>query len=149
MFAEISKLLPWIRIKEVDLLVAPIHNSLIPIFIQKEKKQIVKTLCDRLKLHSSSIICLFRYCMSSPKLIHLPSIFVFKMFKWSGGVFPFNFGENIYEYVLFIHKFSLYLYKYKKLTSHKPELYQKAFIIERRRSYFASLGLNLRTNSNN
>lgn len=72
MLTEISELLPGVRlIEEVDLLGAPIHNSLIPSFNVK-KKEIIKTLCDRLKiLDIHPALCLFRYCMSSPKLIYL------------------------------------------------------------------------------
>ncbi len=72
MYADISEQLPGIRLmEEIDLLGSPIHNSLIPKFIQK-KKDIVQSMCDRLKiLNIHPALCLFRYCMSSPKFIYL------------------------------------------------------------------------------
>lgn len=72
MFKAISEQLPGIRLmNEIDLLGSPIHNSLIPKFIQK-KKETVKSMCERLKLlNIHPALCLFRYCMSSPKFIYL------------------------------------------------------------------------------
>ena len=71
-YEKISNVLPGVKLlNEVDLLGAPISNSLIPTYLNK-KKECVELMCDRLKkLDIHPALCLLRCCMSSPKLIYL------------------------------------------------------------------------------
>lgn len=72
MYEKVSILLPGVRlINEIDLLGAPISNSLIPIFLSKKKEQ-VEFMCDRLKkIDVHPALSLLRCCISSPKFIYL------------------------------------------------------------------------------
>lgn len=58
MFSTISEQLPGVRLREeMDLLGTPIHDSLIPSFLEK-KKIIGQSMCQRLKLLKTHLDCL-------------------------------------------------------------------------------------------